>query len=122
MILKIFALALMAFCALIVIGMAIAALIAFYRWLPMFVKQPKGIHRALVEDNWKGAAFLLAYFVGLPYVWLPLCRQIADLNERTIVFVGVPCVLFMLCIRKSHSRIEPMDKYRILYTIKVGSL
>jgi hypothetical protein len=100
MILKISAVALIAFVVLIMAGVAIAALIAFCRWLAMFVKQPKGVLVGFVEDNWKGAAFLLAYFVGLPYVWLPLCRQIADLNERTIVFVGVPFALFMLCVRK----------------------
>jgi hypothetical protein len=99
MILKFFAVALMAFVALIMVGMVIAALIAFRRWLPVFIKKPKRIFLDFVEDNWKGAAFLLAYFVAVPYVWLPLCRQIADVNERTIVFAGVPFVVFLLWVR-----------------------
>ncbi len=99
MIPRIFAVVLLAFSALVMAGMAIATLIAFCRWLPMFAKRPKRILLGFVEDNWKGAAFLLACFIGVPFVWLPLCRMIDDGNARIAVGLGVPFVLFLMLVR-----------------------
>jgi len=101
-ILKILAVALMAFSALVMAGMVIAALIAFRRWLPTFVKQPKAIFLGFVEDNWKGAAFLLAFFVVLPFVWIPLLHEYIDNdNARIAVGVGVPVILVLVMFRRT---------------------